>query len=304
MNEIYDAIIIGAGPAGLSCGLYLARSNLNVLLLEAEVPGGLAGTAPIVENYPGFPDGITGAELTKKMFDQARKNGAKIKFKESVIDLEVEGEIKKVITEKKEYETKCVVIATGARPIKLPEKLGIKKEDKLVGKGVHYCATCDGQMYAGKDVAVVGKDEYAVKEALFLNDICRSVTLIADGEISAEDKILEKLNSSQISVVHGTITDLLGEDKLEGVVINGRERLNVEALFVALGTVPNTELFARKGIEIGKKRYIKVDNEMRTNIEGVFACGDVTGGVRQIAVAVGEGVIAAYSVRDYLKVRK
>ncbi len=159
-------------------------------------------------------------------------------------------------------------------------------------------------MYAGKDVAVVGKDEYAVKEALFLDDICKSVTLIADGEVSAEDKVLEKLNSSKISVKNGIITDIIGEQRLDGLIINGEAKLNVEALFVALGTIPNTELFARKGIEIGKKRYIKVDNEMKTNIEGIFACGDVTGGVRQIAVAVGEGVIAAYSVRDYLKVKR
>jgi thioredoxin reductase (NADPH) len=297
---MYDVVIIGCGPAGLTAGIFSARRKLKTLIV-GEILGGQMALARTIENYPGF-DKISGIELAEKMYNQAKKFGCEIKF-ERVVNLELQGEIKKITTEEAVYEAKTVIIATGRER----RKLGIG-EDKFLGKGVSYCALCDGLFFEQKNVAVIGWNDSAINSALYLSEICKKVYLIYGSEIRAEEVNLEKLKEkNNIEFVRGVVKRIEGDEKVKGVLVesveSGEEKLiEVEGIFIEIGYVPAIDLAKKAGIVV-EGEYIKTDKEQKTNIPGVFAAGDVAGGLKQIVKACGEGAVAANSAYKFLKER-
>jgi len=302
MNEKRDLVIIGGGVAGLTASIYACRKGIDNVVLEAELPIGSTGIAPLIENYPGFPEGISGIELMQKIEKQAKKFGADIRTFEPVKELKIEGHKKIVLTNKGDYEAKAIIIAVGAKPVKIPEELGIQ-EDRFIGRGLSYCATCDGPLFKGKRVVVIGNENEAFNEALYLSELCSEVTLVAPKQINA-DKVLIERFKERGKIVQGEIKGIVGEEVVEGVIIktgDEEKTLPVQGVFVALGRkAPAIEVFQKAGIDI-KNRFIEVDRNMETNIKGIFAAGDVTGQPFQIAKAVGEACVAAISAYKYIK---
>lgn len=292
---MYDLIIIGAGPAGLTAGIYARRANLKTLILEKETIGGQIASSPLVENYPGFSS-ITGTELSNNFFEQAINLGVELEIEE-VLKIE-DGKIKKVITDSNTYETKTLIIASGAKH----RRLGLDNEEKLIGKGVHFCASCDGAFYKDKDVAVVGGGNSAVQNAIYLSSICRNVYLIhRKDKLKAEYALVENLNSREnIEVLlNSTITKLVG-DPLEKVIINQDKELTVEGLFISIGLEPNTSIF-NELIEKDNENYI-ISDDCLTNKEGIFVAGDCrTKQIRQVTTATNDGTIAANTAIKYLE---
>ncbi|HIP17541.1 MAG TPA: FAD-binding protein [Methanothermococcus okinawensis] len=300
MDNIYDLVIIGGGPAGLTAGIYAMRAKLNTLCIEKENEGGKIAEAGIVENYPGF-DNIKGYELAQKFVEHAKKFDLNI----------IHDNIKKIDTstkpfiisgENNTYLAKAIIIATGTKD----KKLGLN-EDDFVGRGVSYCTTCDAFFYLNKEVIVIGRGTPAIMSALNLKDIAKKVTVITDKkELKAAEQIMvERLNSAEnIDVIkNANIIKILGKDKAEGVLIsiNGEEReIKGDGIFISMGHIPNSEFLENSGIELNKNKFIKVDKLCRTNIDGIFACGDVTGGMLQVSKAVGEGAVALASASKYL----
>ncbi len=293
---MYDVVIIGGGPAGLTAAIYAGRKGLKTLLLEGELLGGNMTLAHTIENYPGF-ESISGMELAERMVKQAEKY-AEIKL-EKVIEI---GE-RYAKTEFGTYETKTLIIATGTTH----RKLNIPGEKELLGKGVSYCATCDAPMFQGKKVAVIGGGNSALSAALYLNEIAEKVYLIHRRDEYRGDKVLvEKVKSSGIQEVLNTVVEKInGTHKVESITIknlktNEKKEIDVDGVFIYIGTEPITDLVKPLGVELDKG-FIKVDRRMRTNIPWIFACGDVTGIEFQIAKAVGEGCIAALSAYKHIK---
>lgn len=298
MNE-YDIIIVGGGPAGLTAGIYAKRAKLNVLLIEKTVIGGQMLLADIIENYPGLLE-VKGFELAQKMEEQARKFGVEIKFNEVK---QVKSAEKKVFLEEEALTAKALIIASGAEPA----KLNVKGEDKLIGKGVSYCATCDGAFFSGKEVAVVGGGDAALTEALYLSKIASKVYLIHRRNQFRAAKINQEkvLLNPKITVLWDTIIqEVIGEAKVEAILIKnvktGRgESKPIDGVFIAAGRRPNTSFINVEKDELG---YIKVNEEMETSVKGVFAAGDCTSRKwRQISTAVGEGAKAAISAEKYIE---
>jgi thioredoxin reductase (NADPH) len=274
---MYDLIIIGAGPAGLTAGLYAARAQLHTLLFERLAPGGQVLNTDWVENYPGFPEGISGFDLVDKMKTQAERFGLKIQNDE-VVGLELSQEKKTVITHNGDMETKAIILACGATP----RQLGIEGERPFIGKGVSYCATCDGPFYRDQDVAVIGGGDTAAEEAIFLTrfanriylfhrrDRLRAIKLLQD-RVMAEDKI---------EIVWDTIPlKILGENGVEGIEVKNVKtgkiyRKEVHGVFVFVGTLPNTDVVKGK-VELDENGFVKTNNEMETSVPGVFAAGDI-----------------------------
>ena len=304
-QKIYDTIIVGAGPAGLTAGIYDARIGLKTLILEAKVLGGRALDIAMVENFPGFPDRISGAELIQRMSDQATRFGAELKFPEEVVNLELSGETKVVSTKKEVYQTRALIFSTGAQR----RKLLVPGESRFLGRGVSYCPICDGAFFKGLVVMVVGSDDEAANDALFLTIIARKVTLISSGEEmemskALREKLEEKKNfeimlNSRIEAIEGNIS-------VKAVRIvdtkTGKElEVPTDAVFISLGRVPMTQIVQKAGIEVDQRGCIKVDRQQRTNVEGVFAAGDCTCGGMQIVTAAGEGATAAIRAATYVK---
>lgn len=301
---MYDLIIIGGGPAGLTAGLYSARARLNVLMLEKLAPGGQVMNTDWVENYPGFPDGISGFELVDRMKNQAEKFGLKIRSDE-VVGLEITGNKKIVLTNKEKIETKSLIIATGATW----KKLGIEGEESLTGKGISYCATCDGPFYRDQEVAVIGGGDTAVEEALFLTRFVKRVYHIHRRDTLRAIKLLQEraFAEEKISFIWDTIpTRILGKDGVEGIELQNVKtgeisQKDVQGVFIFVGNIPNTEL-ANGLLELNDNGFIITDNNMETSIPGVFAAGDNRAKLfRQISTAVGEGAAASYSAERYLE---
>jgi thioredoxin reductase (NADPH) len=296
----YDLIVIGGGPAGLSAGIYGARSGLKTLILEKGVAGGRAGEAPLVENYPGL-EAVSGMELVEKLKAHAAKY-VEIRELEAVKDIEV-GQNFLVKTEKGEYPAEALIIATGTTH----RKLGVKGEVELLGRGVSYCATCDGFLFKGKRVAVVGGGNAAAMYAVYLDNLGCDVTLIhRRGELRADDYLKKKLEGRVNILLNSVVVEIMGRDFVEGIrvhdTVEDREKeLVVDGVFVAVGEDPNSELAAKIGVSLDKDGYIKTDKTQRTNIPRVYAAGDVTGGVRQIVVACSEGAVAALSAFEDIK---
>ncbi|MCQ6253544.1 F420-dependent thioredoxin reductase [Methanocaldococcus sp.] len=298
---IYDTIIIGAGPGGLTAGIYAMRGKLNAICIEKENAGGRIAEAGIVENYPGFEE-IRGFELAEKFKNHAEKFKLPIIYDE-VIKIEIKEKPFKVITKNSTYETKTIVIATGTRP----KKLGLN-EDKFIGKGVSYCTMCDAFFYLNKEVIVIGRDTPAIMSAINLKDIAKKVTVITDkSELKAAEPImLDKLKEAKnIEIIYNAKPlEIIGNEKAEGVkiLVNEKEEIiKADGIFISLGHIPNTEFLKDSGIELNKKGFIITDKNCKTNIEGIYAVGDVRGGVMQVAKAVGDGCVAMANIIKYLQ---
>ena len=304
-NKIYSTAIIGGGPAGYSAALFCARAGLDTVVLEKLSAGGQMAETGKIENYPGFDDGIDGFELGMKMEKSALKFGAESKYCR-VISADLKSNPKVIKTTDGHILSHSVIIATGA----FPRKLAIKDEEKLIGKGVAYCAYCDGMMYKGKTVAVIGGGDSAAEDALYLSSICRKVYLIhrRDKLRASESyiKALEKhnnieliLNAEPLEFIHG---DTLTGIRLGNTADNHIFDLDCNAVFVAIGRVPESEIF-KDQLETDKYGYIKAGEDCATNIVGVFAAGDVrTKALRQVVTAVADGANAAKSAKDYIDI--
>ena len=300
-----DLIIIGAGPAGLTAGLYASRARLKTVLLEKLAPGGQILTTDFVENYPGFPEGLSGFELVDRMKRQAENFGLKIEGKE-VIRLELAPEKKMVFTDKEAMETKALILTTGASP----RKLGIKGEGLLIGKGVSYCATCDGPFYRDQEVAVIGGGDTAVEEAIFLTKFASRVHLVhRRDELRATKLLQERVKAAEkVNLVWDSVpTRILGQAGVEGVELknvktNEISTLPVEGVFVFIGYNPSNDLLAGLPLDFDDLGFVKTDDNMETSTPGVFAAGDIRSKLlRQVSTAVGDGATAAFAAERFIE---
>ena len=304
-NDVIDVAVIGAGPAGLTAGLYAARAGLNVVLFERISPGGQLAQTEHMENYPGFPEGTGGFELAFAMKQQADRFGAS-NVGEEVVSVDFTQNPKVLTTAFNEYRAKSVIIATGARP----RKLGLELEEDLQGRGVSYCATCDGNFFRDQVVAVVGGGNSALEEALYLSRIASKLYLIHRREGFRAAKVYQdkiRAASDKIELVLDTVvTGLMGEDSLQGLhlknVKTGEEtQLPVDGMFVFVGYEPQNS-FLPAGLELDPQGFIITDCEMRTNLPGLFAAGDIRSKMcRQVTTAVGDGATAATAAFTYLE---
>ena len=302
-----DVVIVGSGPAGLAAAIYAARANLSVLVLEDKYIGGQVKTTHVIENYPGFTS-ITGDELATKMQEQAEHAGAIIEEFDTIQKLDLSDNEKIVETEDFIYKPRVVILGTGAGPNLLP----IPNESKFTGKGIHYCAVCDGAMYKDGVIGIVGGGNSAQKEALFLSTLASKVYVIRrKGFFHGEKSVIEKVeNNEKIEVMYNwDLVDVEGENLVEKAivknVITGEvKELKLEAIFGSIGRSPRTELVTGQ-VNMDAQGYIEVDSRKRTNIEGVYAIGDVTPTeFRQITTAVGDGTIAALDAAEYIEAIK
>ena len=303
MEKIYDMIIVGGGPGGYTAALYAARAGLDVLLVERLSAGGQMNLTGQIDNYPGFPEGVDGFQLSYNMQQQAERFGAKTRYAE-VLELQLVGEVKSIRTNEGEYFAKSVVISTGANP----RQLGVERENEMIGRGVGYCAHCDGGFYRGKTVAVVGGGNSAVAEALYLSRIAREVILIHRRDSLRATHIYQKplQEAGNIRFVWGSeVTELLGEEVLSGVKIrnlkSGEEQiLELQGLFVSIGRKPATDL-VKDQLTLDEAGYIMAGENTKTNLPGVYAVGDVrTKELRQIVTAVADGAMAAHVAEQEL----
>ncbi len=303
MKETLDVVIIGAGPAGLAAAVYTGRARLNTLILEKGMPGGQILLTDFVENYPGFPEGVVPFKLMEDFRKQAEKFGAKIETDEAK-KIQKQGELWQVFGVKGEYPTRAVIIATGS----VYRKLGLPGEAKLTGRGVSYCATCDGAFFKDKEVAVVGGGDNALTEALFLTKFCRAVKVIHRRDQFRSVKILQErifANDKTEVLWDSVVEEISGEDRFESITIknvkdNKTSKLKLDGLFISIGMDPNSE-FVKELVDLDELGEIKVSQNMSTSQPGIFAAGDVTDACpEQMATAVGTGVAAALAVDEYL----
>ncbi len=302
-NNSYDVIIIGGGPGGYTAALYAARANLSTMVIEKFAPGGQMATTDIVENYPGFVEGINGFDLGMQMKKGAERFGVKTKLAE-VLSVELDKEPKLVHTKKATFEAKTVILALGASP----RELGLENERNLRGRGVSYCATCDGSFYRDKTVVIVGGGNTAVADAIFLAKICKKVYLVhRRDELRASKTYMEVLeNTENIEFVWSSeVSEILADQTVTGVKIKSRKDGSVrevacDGIFVAIGNVPSTELIKGQ-VELDEAGYVPADETTRTNIPGVFAVGDMRAKpLRQIVTAVADGAVAAKFAEEYI----
>jgi len=317
----FELIIIGAGPAGLTAGIYGARAELNLVVLEKLLPGGQIATAGTVENYPGFPHGIKGIEIAEKIREQAENAGVKIKTFQEVKSIEKvkNGEASrhefKIKTNTEEYNAKTVLIATGLEH----KKLGVRGEEEFAGRGVSYCATCDGALFRNKTVAVVGGGTGAAMAALNLSSLVKEVKIITmKSSLTVAEKIIEKrvLSQSNIKIIrNAAVKEIFGDEVVRGIKIEKNEnnkkieeKISVDGVFVERGKVPNTSFLKNTLLTMWiemENDYIIVDAYQRTNVHGLFAAGDVTNNkVKQLSLATAQGAVAALSAYEYLKIEK
>ena len=298
MNQIYDCIVIGAGPAGMTAAIYLKRANIKVLLLESSVPGGQINRSAVVENYPGFTK-IDGPTLASKMYEQIKELNIDYRYGE-VIDILEDGNQKIVKTDKEEILCQGVIIATG----RYPKELGLENETALVGHGISWCAICDGPFFKNKDVCVVGGGNSAFEESLYLSDICKSVTILSRSDKLRADSILveEVKSKDNITILYNSVVNTINEKTgyLSSILIEqdgNIKEIECAGLFIYIGSKPSTHFARNLGLKM-QNDYIVVDKNMHTNIKGIYACGDVIQKeIYQISTAVGEGAIAALSFK-------
>ena len=303
MEHIYDVIIIGGGPGGYTAALYGARAGLDVLVLEKLSAGGQMALTSQIDNYPGFEEGVDGFTLAEKMQAGAERFGAKTELAE-VYSVDLKDKIKKVDTSEGTFYGKTVVISTGASP----RELGIEKEQSLVGRGVNYCAACDGMFYRGKTVVVVGGGNSAAADAMLLSRVCEKVIVVHRRDTLRATKIYHEPLMQAENVAFqwdSDVTELLYEDGFKGVrlknVKTGEEtEIACDGIFISVGRKPVTE-FLEGQVELDKGGYIAADESTRTNIPGVFAVGDVrTKVLRQVVTAVADGAVASHYIDEYL----
>jgi thioredoxin reductase (NADPH) len=302
--EKCDVIIIGAGPAGLTAAIYSAWLGLKTTVLESGIVGGRAWLAPKIENFPGFPEGIKGNELVDKMRMQAERFKTEFQLDQEVVSIEKQDTIKRVITRKQTYEAPALIIATGTQR----RKLRVEGETEFLGRGLSYCAVCDGPFFRRKDVAVVGNGEEAAIDALALSDIASKVTIVSqENQLAIEGKLLERLkNKANVEFVMGKVTEIVGDQVVKAIKIADSatqpsfER-QVKGVFVALGGVPLTAIVHKAGIVTDRNGCLTIDRHQQTNLEGIFAAGDCTCGGMQVVTAAGEGAMAAMKASAYVR---
>ena len=302
--EHWDLIIIGGGPAGLTAGIYGARSGLKTLILEEKTLGGAASESPIIENYPGFP-AITGQELVSKIAEHCRKFGVTIKEIEGVVELDLSSEKKIVKTDQMSYSASAVIIATGCHY----RELGVPGENEFKGRGVSYCAVCDGAFFKEKRVLVVGGGNSAATSALYLTNVASNVKLVhRRDQLRAEEALFRNLQDLKAEFLwNSVVKEIKGDVKVKSVVVHNNKtdetkEIEFDGVFVQIGEVPNSQFASKAGIKVDKGGYIIADERQRTNIAGVYAAGDVTNGpVKQIGTAVGQAIIAATEAFGYIK---
>lgn len=303
-TKIHDVVMVGAGPTSLAAAVYTTREDIDTVLFEKNIIGGLASITDWVDNYPGFAKGIAGLELAEQFQQQAERFGADIRLGE-VMGLEDKGDHKVLHTSEGDLQAKAILIATGSDY----KKVGIPGEQEYYGRGVHYCATCDGAFYRDKRLVVIGGGNSAIQEAIFLTRFATHIDILVRSTVKASevlqhdlekhaDKITVHLNtpSKEIVAVDGKVTKVVGTQDGKDV------DFPTDGVFVFIGLKPNTEFLQGTGIELDELGLIKTDENLQTNIPGVFAAGDVrSGATMQIASAVGEGATAALKIREYLE---
>jgi thioredoxin reductase (NADPH) len=305
-QEIYDMIIIGSGPAGFTAGIYATRGGLKTLLVECSLPASQALMSDLIENYPGFPGGISGFELIEKFKNQARNFG--VKFYNGKVESISTGDRQKNIwqvnLEKEVYYSLTVILAVGTRP----KQLGIEGEEKFRGKGVSYCAVCDGTFFKHKDVVIVGGGDSAVSEALYLSRLASKVILVhRRSRLRAVSALAQRAkDNKRIEFIwNSVITQIYGKDKLEGISLENtvdrtQSKLACSGVFISIGYIPNTDFLAGL-IKLDNSGYIITDEKMQTSSSGIFACGDCRGKpLRQVVTACGDGAVAAFSAVEYV----
>lgn len=308
MGNVRDLVIVGAGPAGLAAGIYSGRARMNAILVEKLCPGGQVLVAERIENFPGFPSGVKGPELADYMLKQAKNTGLEVMTAE-VTGIELKnkggGPFSVVFSDGKRVDSHSLIAATGARW----NTLGIPGESELSGRGVSYCATCDGPLFRNKDVAVIGGGDTALEDALFLTRFANKVTIVHRRDRLRAAKILQErafANKRIELCLNSVAVEVAGKGKVDGLkvrdVVTGAEKvLKTDGVFVLIGITPNSEIF-KDILKLDEKGYIIADDEMRTSVDGIFACGDVRKkGLRQVVTAVGEGAVAAMSALHYVE---
>lgn len=308
-QEVIECLMIGAGPSALAAAIYTTREDIDTVLFEKSVIGGMAAITDKVDNYPGFPDGVEGMKLAELLQSQAERFGAKIEFGE-ISEIREDGENKIVVVDGKDVHAKSVLIATGSDY----KKIGVPGEAEFYGRGVHYCATCDGAFYRERKLVVIGGGNSAVQEAIFLTRFTSHIDLLVRSTIKASDILvreLEKLvEEGKVSIHLETITkEIIATDgKISSVLAskNGEDvSFETDGVFVFVGLNPNTGFLKNSQVELDEQGLIKTNSHLETSMKGVFASGDVrSGATLQIASAVGEGAAAALAIREFLDNQK
>lgn len=296
--KMYDAVVIGAGAAGMTAAIYLKRSNLDVVILEKNAPGGVMNLTSTIDNYPGIAK-VNGVDLSMSMYNQMLELDIEYKATKA-FEIEDHQTYKVIKTDNDEIMTKTVIVATG----RVAKKLGLPNEDSLIGRGISFCAICDGFFYKGKDVAIIGGGNSAIEEASYLTGVANKIYIInRSSELKADQILIDKLkkyNNIEF-IMNESVKELVKENnKLVGIILNSGKSLTVDGLFLYIGYDPDVKCFIKNKIELDSG-YIKVNSKMQTSLEGVYACGDVIKkDVYQITTATGEATIAATSVKEYL----
>lgn len=295
---MYDIIIIGCGPAGMTAAIYAKRANKKVLILEKETIGGQMASAPLIENYPGY-SAISGSCLANNMFEQLNSLEVDVELEE-VKEIKP-GKVKQVVTEENTYEAKAIIIATGSKY----RLLGLENEEELIGKGIHFCVACDGAFYKNKEVAVIGGGNSAVINALTLSDICSKVYIIQNLEnLTAEETLIDKISSKENVEVctSSTVSKIIGEEELNSIIVktkNEEKEIPIDGMFISIGLVPQSDI-VKDVLTVNSFGYIESQDGI-TNEEGIFVAGDCRNKkIRQVTVATGDGTIAAMAAIEFL----
>jgi len=301
MAQFYDVIIIGSGPAGLTAALYVGRSGQKSIVLEKDFVGGYTAKIAHIENYPGY-ETINGMDLTQIMAKQAEKFGATIVYPVEVVDMELKGEVKRVRTRDEVYEAHVVIIGIGVAR----KKLEVPGAKEFLGKGVSYCATCDGNFFKGRKVAVVGADDEAAEEALHLADLAEKVTVVPHKDLDIVAAVMNRLKSKpNVEILPvSKILSVVGDELVTGLKIaqnSAETTLPLEGVFIAMGSTPISQLILKAGGQTDDRGCLIVDKHQRMNLDGVFAAGDCTCGGMQIVAAAGEGAVAGMRAASYVR---
>jgi len=302
-----DIILIGAGPAGLTAGYYCSHFGFDTLIFEEKIPGGNAAEIPVLENYPGCSEGIAGKELVDKMAQQCRKAGADIRQLEKVIELNLKSEKKTVKTEKSTYSSDMIIIASGVNY----RILGVPGEDRLRSKGVSYCAVCDAVFFKEKKVIIIGEDRRAAEVAIFLSRLASDAKLICGGDrVCAEKILIEDLEKQKVEILDDTeLKEIKGDIKVKSVILFNKKtgetkEIDTDGVFFQLEGVPNSLIAKESGIEVDKDGYITVDGKGRTNIDCVYAIGDITNySTKLVVTAVSQAATVAIDILNRIERR-
>ncbi|MBU0762288.1 MAG: FAD-dependent oxidoreductase [Candidatus Altiarchaeota archaeon] len=290
----YDVVVVGGGPAGLTAAIYCARRKLKVVVVERLALGGQMLLTSEIGNWPGDKI-VSGVDLAARMEDHAKSLGVNFLFDE-VVGLNLSEPTKKLYLRDSEVSCSAVILATGGQHMKLK----VKGEEEFTGRGVSYCATCDGPFFKGKVVAVVGGGNMALEDALYMNDVAEKVYVIAN-KFTAEEMLVERMKSSSVEVLDDELAEITGSQFVEKITLKSGRTMDVGGVFIAVGSKPSTELASDAGVKLDERGFIEVNKSMETNISGVYAAGDVTGGIPQISTAVGGGATAALKAYGYVK---